>query len=90
VAASSRYRSLQPITVVCPRCLNPLPGIAVAVETEARDRRKVSLRVRVQELDAEWWRLARRGHPNCLPDDPRKIKRLGGGPATEGFEVIDG
>jgi hypothetical protein len=86
VVASSTYRATQPITVVCPRCLLPLPAVQVTTESEIRDRRTVRVQVQPVELDAEWWRLARRGHPNCLPDDDRKVRRLPGA----GFEVIDG
>jgi hypothetical protein len=85
VAASSRWTTTQGITVDCPRCLLPLPVVAVRTDARASGMRSLSLSVQVVPIDDEWLRVARRGHPRCLPDDPRKIKRT-----DEGFEVIDG
>jgi hypothetical protein len=83
--ARSRWTTTQTVTVACPRCLLDLPAVTVDVDTRASGMRTLAVELTVRPLDDEWWRLARRGHPRCLPDDPRKIKRTAGG-----FEVIDG
>lgn len=51
--------------------------------------RTLSLSLSVQELDDAWWAVARRGHPSCLPDDPRKVRRREV-PRGAGGEVLEG
>ncbi len=67
VAASSRWSIVQEVDATCPRCLAPLPTIPVRTVVSASGRRTLRLEL-LPILDDEWWQLARRGHPQCVPD----------------------
>jgi hypothetical protein len=72
--AVSRWSTHPTVVVECPACGQPLPRIVVdvdALSSPVPSGRRVlwELHVRAQELDAAWWTVARREHPDCIPRD---------------------